>query len=56
VAQSANFMDGQGRLRVADIYKQVAWYNTQGMLESAVDPEQFLDLTFVQGHFDVPER
>jgi NitT/TauT family transport system substrate-binding protein len=56
VAQSANFMDAQGRLRVADIYKQVAWYNNQGMLESAVDPEQFLDLSFVPGHLDVPEH
>jgi NitT/TauT family transport system substrate-binding protein len=56
VEQSANFMDAQGRLRVSDIYKQVAWYNAEGMLEAAVDPEQFLDLTFVSGHLEVPEH
>lgn len=56
VALSANFMDAQGRLLVADIYKQVDWYQQQGMLERAVDPKQFLELGFVQGHLDVPER
>jgi NitT/TauT family transport system substrate-binding protein len=52
--QSANFMDAQGRLRVSDIYKQVAWYKAQGMLEGPVDAAQFIELGFVSGHTDLP--
>jgi NitT/TauT family transport system substrate-binding protein len=56
VRESANFMDAQGRLRVADIYAQVAWYKAQGMLEGPVDPAQFIELSFVQGHLDIPGK
>lgn len=56
VRESANFMDAQGRLRVADIYAQVAWYKAEGMLEGPVDPAQFIDLSFVQGHLDIPGK
>ena len=56
VEQAANYMDPQGRLRVADIYKQVEWYRSQGLLEGQVDPASFIELGFVQGHLDVPGK
>jgi len=51
---SANYMDPQGRLRVGDIYRQVAWYQAQGLVDRALKPADFLELGFVKGHFDVP--
>jgi NitT/TauT family transport system substrate-binding protein len=56
VQQAANYMDPQGRLRVADIYRQVDWYRSQGLLEGQVDAASFIDLGFVQGHLDVPGK
>jgi len=52
---AANYMDPQGRLLVSDIYKQVAWYQAQGLVDRTVKPDDFLDLSFVRGHFDVPK-
>ena len=51
---SANYMDPKGRLMVGDIYKQVAWYQAQGLVDQTVKARDFLELTFVPGHFDVP--
>jgi NitT/TauT family transport system substrate-binding protein len=51
---SANYMDPQGRLWVGDIYKQLAWYQSQGFVDKTVKAADFLDLGFVQGHFDLP--
>ena len=56
VQEAANYMDAQGRLRVADIYAQVAWYKAEGMLDASVDPASFIDLGFVAGHLDLPEH
>lgn len=52
---SANYMDPQGRLLVQNVYEQVAWYRAQGLVDATVDAAHFLDLGFVQGHFDVPK-
>jgi NitT/TauT family transport system substrate-binding protein len=52
--EAANYMDPQGRLRVSDIYAQVAWYKAQGLVDASVDPASFLDLGFVEGHLDLP--
>jgi NitT/TauT family transport system substrate-binding protein len=53
---SANYMDAQGRLLVGDIYKQVAWYQAQGLVDRTVQAADFIDLGFVPGHFDVPAK
>lgn len=55
VKASAIFVDSQARLDVQDIYNQVAWYKAQGLIDVSVDPKSFLDLTFVQGHFNLPK-
>jgi NitT/TauT family transport system substrate-binding protein len=49
-------MDPQGRLMVGDVYKQVAWYQAQGLVDHTVKPADFLELGFVQGHFDAPHH
>lgn len=53
---AANYMDPQGRLMVKNIYDQVAWYQAQGLADKSVSAKDFLDLSFVKGHFDVPKQ
>ena len=44
-----------GRLDVGDIYKQVAFWQSTGQVSRDADPKAFIDLSFVQGHFNVPK-
>lgn len=53
---AANYMDPQGRLQVQNIYDQVAWYQAQGLVDKTVKAADFIDLSFVKGHFDLPKR
>ncbi len=55
VAKSIAFIDPEGRLLVADVYHQVAWYQAQGLLDKSVDAKTFLDLSFIKGHLDMPK-
>jgi len=55
VAKSVAFIDPQGRLLVDDVYRQVAWYQAQGLLDRSVDAKSFLDLGFIKGHLDLPK-
>jgi NitT/TauT family transport system substrate-binding protein len=55
VAKSVAFIDPQGRLLVGDVYRQVAWYQAQGLLDQSVDAKSFLDLGFIKGHLDLPQ-
>lgn len=45
----APYIDPKGRLKVASIYKQVAWYQKHGLVDKGVDPKNFLDLSFIRG-------
>jgi NitT/TauT family transport system substrate-binding protein len=49
------YIDPKGRLLVADVYHQVAWYQSQGLVDKSVDPKSVVDLSFIKGHFDVPK-
>ena len=49
------FIDPEGRLDVGDIYKQVAFWQSTGQVSRDADPKSFIDLSFVQGHFNVPK-
>lgn len=53
---AANYMDPQGRLLVKNIYDQVAWNQAQGLVDKTVNAKDFLDLSFVKGHLDVPKN
>ncbi len=55
VKVSANFMDPQGRLLVKNIYDQVAWNQAQGLVDKSVNAKDFLDLSFVKNHLDLPK-
>jgi NitT/TauT family transport system substrate-binding protein len=54
VEASTFFVDSQARLNVGDIHDQVAWYKSQGMVDAAVDPKALMDLSFIEGHINVP--
>lgn len=55
VKVAANYMDPQGRLLVKNIYDQVAWSQAQGLVDKSVKAEEFIDLSFVKGHLDLPK-
>ncbi len=46
VEASTFYVDPQARLDVADIERQVAWYKSQGLVDAAADPRNFIDLSF----------
>src|SRR5215216_67916 len=50
VESSTFYVDSQARLDVGDIYGQIAWYKSQGMVDASVDPKALIDLSFVHGH------
>ena len=56
VLAGANFIDPEGRLLVSDIYRQVAWYQAQGMVDKSVSAKAVLDLSFIKGHLEVPKE
>ncbi len=55
VASGLPFIDPEGRLDVGDIYKQVAFWQSTGQVSRDADPKSFIDLSFVQGHYNVPK-
>ena len=54
IAAGLPYIDPEGRLDVGDIYKQVAFWQSTGQVSRDADPKSFIDLSFVQGHFNVP--
>jgi NitT/TauT family transport system substrate-binding protein len=55
IAAGLPYIDPGGRLDVGDIYKQVAFWQSTGQVSRDADPKSFIDLSFVQGHFNVPK-
>lgn len=54
IYKGAPFVDPEGRLKVDQLLGQIAWMKSEGLVEAAVDPRSFIDLSFVDGHFGVP--
>jgi NitT/TauT family transport system substrate-binding protein len=54
IRQSLPYIDPKGRLKVKDIYDQIAWNKANKLVDATVDPKKAFDLSFVAGHFDVP--
>ena len=52
IAQSLAYIDS--RLDVGSIYEMVDWYRNQRMIEKETDPAKFIDLSFVEGHINIP--
>jgi NitT/TauT family transport system substrate-binding protein len=53
MARSLSFIDS--RLDVGSIVAAAEWYHAEGFMDRAADPAQFLDLSFVDGHENVPD-
>ena len=49
------YIDPQARLLVRDIHNQVAWYQSQGLVDKSVDAKSVIDLSFVDKHLDLPQ-
>lgn len=49
------YVDPEGRLDVGDIYNQVAFWQSQGLVDKSVNTKQILDLSFVKGHYNLPK-
>jgi NitT/TauT family transport system substrate-binding protein len=54
VKAAAIFVDDAARLDVADVHRQIAWLKEQNLVQASVDPRTVLDLSFVEGHFNIP--
>jgi NitT/TauT family transport system substrate-binding protein len=55
IKDGAPYIDPLGRLDVADVHRQVAWYQRHGLVDASVDPADLIDLSFIRGHFNLPE-
>jgi NitT/TauT family transport system substrate-binding protein len=54
IAVGLPYVDPEGRLNVADIYNQVAFWQSQGQVDKTVEAKAIIDLSFVRGHFNLP--
>lgn len=50
------FMDPMGRLMVRDIYDQIEWHQENKLLRKSVSAKQIMDLSFIDGHMDIPSN
>ena len=48
------YVDPEARLNVGDVYNQVAFWQSQALVDRTVDARAILDLSFVKGHFNLP--
>ena len=53
MARSVSAIDS--RLDVGSIVAAAEWYHAEGFMDREADPQVFLDLSFVEGHENVPE-
>ena len=49
------YVDAKGRLLVDDIYNQLAFWQSVNLVDKNANAKDMLDLTFIQGHFNVPK-
>ena len=54
VAVGLPSVDPNARLDVADVHSQVAFWKAEKQVQAAVDARAVVDLSFVQGHYNVP--
>lgn len=55
LARAMPFVDPEARLMVRDISRQVAWYQQQGAVGTDVKAADFIDLSFIDRHLDLPD-
>lgn len=55
IKASASYIDPEGALDVGSVYQQVEWLQEQGLVAAQADPASFIDLSFIDSHFNLPE-
>jgi NitT/TauT family transport system substrate-binding protein len=55
VVDSITYADPLGRIDVKDIYEQVDIWKSLGFVDKNANTKDMLDLSFVEGHFNVPK-
>lgn len=55
IKAGAVYIDPMGRLDVGDVYKQIAWYKANKLVDDSVDPKTFIDTSFIDGHYNLPQ-
>jgi len=48
IKNGAMYIETDGRLDVADVYRQIAWYKKHGLVDAAADPATIVDTTFIE--------
>ena len=48
IRNGAMYIEADGRLDVADVYKQVEWYREKGLVDASVDAGSFVDNSFIK--------
>ena len=56
IAASLAYIDPAGRLKVRDLHDQIAFWQSLGQVDAGVKAAEVMDLSFIDGHFDVPTR
>jgi len=55
IKDGAPYIDPLGRLDVRDVHRQLAWYQRHGLVDPDVEADELIDLSFIQGHFNLSE-
>ncbi|HEX6979588.1 MAG TPA: ABC transporter substrate-binding protein [Alphaproteobacteria bacterium] len=50
------YIDPEGRLLVDDIYSQLEFWQSVGLVDKDANAKEIMDLTFIDGHFNVPKN
>ncbi len=48
IESGAMYIEADGRLDVADVHKQIGWYQDRGLVDAAADPTAIIDTSFVE--------
>lgn len=48
IRNGAMYIEADGRLDVADVYKQIGWYQNLGLVDKAADPAKIVDNSFIE--------
>ncbi len=54
IFNGAPYIDPLGRLDVGSVYEILDWYKKHGLVDASVEASEILDLSFIDGHFNIP--
>jgi NitT/TauT family transport system substrate-binding protein len=55
IKAGAVYIDPMGRLDVGSVYDEIAWMKKESLVAPGVDPARIIDLSFIEGHSDLPK-